>query len=343
MENNQTSSSNQNNLHMSTKSKSFSSITPTNENRKSKSTYGQFNLDFLHTQIEERVLHIRGKQKKHEADQEKDKIKKTIAYMEAVCYFCLCAISQYRLKKANNNSNNMNSANSSAMAANQSSNKSSIDLLNDTYQLLKYLNDKLVKPIENEKFTMKYRVLSNWMEAFINRWLWLMSLNDIRKLKDSIQKQSILLSSVNASISSNSSAAAAAASNAVSSTSAALSHTKNSTSPSELPPPSPASSIGSSAGSVNGSSNATHSSNLQSSTSTNGNDTIGSSSTQMVQQQTSQQQNQLDLMQKLLSLNDRYNRFNDYIIKSQTYWDSSEQLISEHDYLNGLSFFYYFI
>ncbi len=65
---------------------------------------------------------MRGKQKKHEADNEKDKIKKTIAYMEAVCYFCLCAISQYRVKKA---------------ATNPTSNKSAIDLLNDTYQLLK--------------------------------------------------------------------------------------------------------------------------------------------------------------------------------------------------------------
>lgn len=53
--------------------------------------------------------------------------------MEAVCYFCLCAISQYRLKKAANNSSQ------SAAAANPSSNKSSIDLLNDTYQLLKFV------------------------------------------------------------------------------------------------------------------------------------------------------------------------------------------------------------
>ncbi len=79
-------------------------------------------LDFLNSQIEEQELHLRGKQKKHEADHEKDKIKRTISYMEAVCYFCLCAISQYRLKKTVNN---------------PSSNTSYLDLLNETYNLLK--------------------------------------------------------------------------------------------------------------------------------------------------------------------------------------------------------------
>ncbi len=77
--------------------------------------------DFLTSTIEEAELHKRGKQKKHEADIEKDKIKKAVAYMEAVCYFCLCAISQYRLKKA---------------VTNSTSNKSSKDLLCETYQLL---------------------------------------------------------------------------------------------------------------------------------------------------------------------------------------------------------------
>ncbi len=89
------------------------------------------NFFLIKRQIDEQELHLRGKQKKHEADQEKDKIKKTIAYMEAVCYFCLCAISQYRLKKAANNQSQV------LTVANPSSNKSSIDLLNDTYQLLK--------------------------------------------------------------------------------------------------------------------------------------------------------------------------------------------------------------
>ena len=82
-------------------------------------------------------MHTRGKDKKREADQEKDKIKKTIAYMEAVCYFCLCAISQYRLRKAANNNNT--NTNSSSTAANSSSTKTSFDLLNDTYLLLKFV------------------------------------------------------------------------------------------------------------------------------------------------------------------------------------------------------------
>ena len=112
--------------------------------------------------------------------------------MEAVCYFCLCAISQYRLKKA---------------AVNPTSNKSSFDLLNDTYQLLKYLHEKIIKSVDNEVFSKKFKVLSNWMEAFINRWLWLMSLNDIRKLKESIAKQTALMAAATASSSSSSSAA----------------------------------------------------------------------------------------------------------------------------------------
>lgn len=69
------------------------------------------------------MLHQRGKQKKHEADNEKDKLKKPISYMEAVCYFSLCAIAQYRLKKTS--------------TASSTSNKSSFDLLKDTYELLR--------------------------------------------------------------------------------------------------------------------------------------------------------------------------------------------------------------
>jgi hypothetical protein len=71
-------------------------------------------------------LHQRGTQKKHEADQEKDKIKKIISYMEAVCYFCLCAISQYRIKKAVNNS-----------LSNQT-------LLSQTYNLLKFVKTFII-------------------------------------------------------------------------------------------------------------------------------------------------------------------------------------------------------
>ena len=125
-------------------SKSSSNLNTGDDKKKSAHKYGQYNLDFLNSTIEEQELHRRGKQKKHEADHEKDKVKKTIAYMEAVCYFCLCAISQYRLKKA---------------AVTISSSKSAFDLLNDTYLLLKF-NEKIVKQIDNEIFTKKFKVLS---------------------------------------------------------------------------------------------------------------------------------------------------------------------------------------
>jgi hypothetical protein len=98
------------------------------------------------------VLHQRAKQKKHEGDGERDKIKKTISYMEAVCYFCLCSITQFRTKKA---------AAASASTPNPpTTSKSCIDLLRETYELLKYLNEKLVKPIDNELFIKRFRVLS---------------------------------------------------------------------------------------------------------------------------------------------------------------------------------------
>lgn len=125
-------------------SKSSSNLNAMDDKKKSAHKYGQYNLDFLNSTIEEQELHRRGKQKKHEADHEKDKVKKTIAYMEAVCYFCLCAISQYRLKKA---------------AVTISSSKSAFDLLNDTYALLKF-NEKIVKQIDNEIFIKKFKVLS---------------------------------------------------------------------------------------------------------------------------------------------------------------------------------------
>ena len=44
-------------------------------------------------------FHSRAKQKKHEADLEKEKVKKAILYMEAVCNFFLCAVYQYRHNK----------------------------------------------------------------------------------------------------------------------------------------------------------------------------------------------------------------------------------------------------
>lgn len=257
--------------------------------------YGQYSMDF--STLEEQELHRRGKQKKHEADQEKDKFKKSIAYMEAVCYFCLCAISQYRLKKA---------------AVNPTSNKSSFDLLNDTYQLLKYLHEKVLKSVDNDIFIKKFKVLSNWMESFINRWLWLMSLGDIRKLKESIGRQTSLM-------------AAASVANAVASSS---SHKPSSqagekmTSPNELPPPSPASSIGSSVGSLTGHNKDQGASSSQ---------TAEKDSSQPQQQQTTQ----VEIMQKMVSLYERFSRLNDYNLRSQNFWDSNEMQIGEIDYLNG--------
>ena len=49
--------------------------------------------------MEDKEFLLRAKQKKHEADLEKDKIKKSILYMEAVCNFFLCAVYQYRHNK----------------------------------------------------------------------------------------------------------------------------------------------------------------------------------------------------------------------------------------------------
>jgi hypothetical protein len=162
------------------------------------------------------------------------------------------------------------------------------------------------------------------METFINRWLWLMSLKDIKKLKESIEKQSQLKTSSNASASTN-----------LLQTSQKL---HQSTSPSELPPPSPASSIGSSAGSVNGNS----SSNNTITTTTTTTSTVTTTSTNNVTNTTNasneasvQQQNSLDLIQKSLNLYEIYAKFNDYILKSQNFWDQNEQLINENDYLNG--------
>lgn len=218
--------------------------------------------------------------------------------MEAVCYFCLCAISQYRLKKA---------------AVNPSSNKSSFDLLNDTYALLKYLNDKLVKPIDNEKFIKKFKILSNWMEAFINRWLWLMSLNDIRKLKESISKQSLVLANSAAALNTNPTL------NGTTTTTTLQKNTNstNHTSPHELPPPSPASSIGSSAGSLTGNNQNSQSQSLS-------NDSASANL----------QQTQFEIMQKTVSLYERISRLNDFNLRSQNFWESNVFQINEVDYLN---------
>lgn len=144
------------------------------------------------------------------------------------------------------------------------------------------------------------------MEAFINRWLWIMSLNEIRKLKDSIGKQTIALSNSSSSSNPNNS-----------STSTSNSHTNSKatdktalTSPNELPPPSPASSIGSSAGSQSGNTKS-HEASVQ-------------------------QQTQFEIMQKTISLYERFSRLNDYNLRSQNFWDTNEAQISDIEYLNGM-------
>ncbi len=219
--------------------------------------------------------------------------------MEAVCYFCLCAISQYRLKKA---------------AVNLSSNKSSFDLLNDTYLLLKYMQEKVLKSIDNDVFIKKFKVLSSWMETFINRWLWLMSLNDIRKLKESISKQqSLILASSSLSHSTTNSYVSKSAEN---NPKTVL------TSPNELPPPSPASSVGSSAGSLTGNNN-----------NNNPNTNVNSNNSSV--DNASQQQVQFEIMQKTISLYERYTKLNEFNFRSQNFWDSNELQINEIDYLNG--------
>ncbi|RNA20347.1 AF4 FMR2 family member 4 isoform X2 [Brachionus plicatilis] len=253
-------------------------------------------FDFLNTTLEEQVLHQRGKQKKHEADHEKDKLKKTICYMEAVCYFSLCAISQYRLKKTSSSSS--------------TSNKSSFDLLKDTYELLRYLNQMLVKPIDNEMFIKKFRVLSNWMEAFINRWLWLMSLKELNlirePLKDHYSKQAISqMNQVNSL--------------------AQQPHTNSGTktSPNEIPPPSPASSVGSSAGSSN-SNNATQN-----------NQNTQQSQSQESSSSSNLQPHQIGLStQKIMAYSERYFKLTEYNMRSQNFWDMNEHQINDVKYLS---------
>ena len=84
--------------------------------------------------MEDKEFHLRAKQKKHEADLEKDKIKKSILYMEAVCNFFLCAVYQYRHNKKSIN----NSSSSTAVSSSSSAPMTSIisDLIKGTIGLL---------------------------------------------------------------------------------------------------------------------------------------------------------------------------------------------------------------
>lgn len=149
------------------------------------------------------------------------------------------------------------------------------------------------------------------MEAFINRWLWLMSLKELNlireSLKDHYSKQAMAqLSQTNP-----------------------LNHQHHSnsgskTSPNEIPPPSPASSVGSSAGSSN-SNNA-----MQNSQSTQQSQSQESSSNSNSQPQ------QIGLSaQKLMAYSERYFKLTEYNMRSQNFWDVNEHQINDEKHLSG--------
>ena len=138
------------------------------------------------------------------------------------------------------------------------------------------------------------------MEAFINRSFWLMSLNEIRKLKESIAKQTALTASTRGTTNGT--------------TANQTINSAATTSPNEAPPPSPASSVGSSAGSLA---------------------PQPSSSSGDQQSQSQQSLSQIELMQKTLTMHERYQRLMDYTLRSQTFWDSNESMIGDSDLLNG--------
>jgi hypothetical protein len=161
------------------------------------------------------------------------------------------------------------------------------------------------------------------MESFINRCLWLMSLSEVRRLKDTINelKQQLASSpqSTSAHLSSHTTTSTSNSNNSNSGTST--------TSPNEIPP-SPASSVGSSIGSTNG----TNSNNNNSNSNNNNNQQqTSTSATTMSNQQLTHQQ----LTQKLLHTYDNYYRINEYNMKSHTFWETNEHQITDVKYLSG--------
>lgn len=160
------------------------------------------------------------------------------------------------------------------------------------------------------------------MEAFINRWLWLMSLKELNMirdmLKDHYSKQAMAqMNQINP-----------------------LAHQQHAngatkTSPNEIPPPSPASSIGSSAGSSN-------SNNV-----TQNNQNTQQSQSQESSSNSNPQPQHIGLStQKLTAYSERYFKLTEYNIRSQNFWDNNEHLINDEKYLSGklyTNFFKYFI
>lgn len=143
------------------------------------------------------------------------------------------------------------------------------------------------------------------MEAFINRWLWLMSLKELNLIREAIKDQSKQvntgpISSSNPSATSN--------------------HRQQTTSPNELPPPSPASSVGS------GSSNSNNHPQQHSS----------SQPSMATEASNSSHSNQLVNSQKLIGLFERYFKYTEFNMRSQNFWDSNEHQINEIKFLTGI-------
>lgn len=120
-----------------------------------------FKLFKTFRKLSEETFHLRGTSKKHEGDLENQATERIKLYMDAVCNFCLCAITQFRMKK--------------------SKPSKSIELLNQTWKLLKFVtnrtinyvfdnlslffhlrhvNDKDLVNVKNSDFVKKFRVLS---------------------------------------------------------------------------------------------------------------------------------------------------------------------------------------
>jgi len=242
--------------------------------------------------------------------------------MEAVCYFCLCAITQYRLKKSN---------------ASSQTNRSSFSLLENTYDLLKFINMSLVKPgNENEVFQKKFKVLSNWIESFINRCFYVMYIKESSILRDTIkqyQHQPHQASSQQQQQSSqphqqSSSQQQTGSGSQQQSTSRSSAVVTSTTSPqNEPPPPSPASSVGStnSNPTTTTSSTAAHH-NTGAHTATASNVPVSSSSTSA--------SSSSNINPKLFGLYEKFFKFTESNVKSQMIWETNENQINEIKYLS---------
>jgi hypothetical protein len=246
--------------------------------------------------------------------------------MEAVCNFFLCAVYQYRRNKK------------SALANAAPMTSIINDLVKGTIALLEYINQKLVKLIDNEAFVRKFKILSNWLEAFINRWLWLSNLSEIRKSKELINehKQQMSISSMphingntnhNTSNTSNNNSTNKTSHHHNNNTSLSTSQ-KSQASPNEIPPPSPASSVGSSYGSSSNGTISNNQQNQQVSSSQSNSETAQASTSS-----SSSHLTQLANSQRLLAAYERYFKYNEFSTRSQSFWDSSEHQINEIKYL----------